>query len=242
MDEIQQHQAVTQSTMQAGFQDLMTTLQLTYLNDDQVQIEGDNLSAGVEALRYLSKHLSHSLASLSKSSDGFILPRDVAATLTGEVDKMIRYSRYCNRAGRNTAFPGLDFALSQGTCIHTIPLRVHSRINDNNGYITIEVTGGEDPLGRRTQHIRFASFTIGPSGYGSAVLGLVSQVYLRDTQQIHRQMRVLNILPLDSPVFDLADIDDVEGIKKLLMAGEASILDYSEYGTSLLWARYQPLP
>lgn len=233
IDEIQQHQVTTQSTMQAGFQDLMTTLQLTYLNEDQVHVEGDNLSTGVDALRYLNKHLSHSLASLSETDQGLTLPTDVAATLSGEIDKMIRYSQRCNQGVKQARFSGSDYAISQR--IHTLPVRFRGQAIDDNGYIIIEATEGEDPLGRRTQHIRFTSFTVRPSGYGSAILGHVSRVNLGDGQQIQRHMRVLNILPYESRVFALAWDDDVEGMKRLLATGEASLLDYDEYGYGIFW-------
>lgn len=220
--------------MQAGFHDLMTTLQLTWLNDDQVLAEGDNLAAGIDALQYLNKHLSHSLRGLSESENGLVLPSGLATKLTGEIDKMIRYSQRCFASGRNHAIMHMvNYDINRR--IHTVPIRTSHRADNDDGSIAIDAVERQDALGRRVQCIRFLSLSVKHSGHGSAIIGLLSRTGLDINQHISRQLRVVNILPRNSRVFELAEIDDVEGLKNMFTHQRASLLDYDEEGDGLLY-------
>ncbi|KAH7347286.1 hypothetical protein B0T11DRAFT_322085 [Plectosphaerella cucumerina] len=225
--------AATQATLQACTDAVMTTVRLTHLNDYEVLVEGEKLGAGVDALHYLNKYLSHSLRSLAESDGGLILPRDLAASLTNEIDKMIKYSQHFNRCGTTGLLAGSGYHFPQR--IHTISVKSQARANHDDGFIAINSVEGEDPLGRRFQHIRFTAFSVKPSGDGSAIFGRISRIHVGIGQQIRRQLRLLNILPRDSPVFSFAANNNVDVLKRLFAEGKASILDYDEDGLGLLW-------
>jgi hypothetical protein len=227
--------AATQATLQACTDAVMTTVRLTHLNDYEVLVEGEKLGAGVDALHYLNKYLSHSLRSLAESDGGLILPRDLAASLTNEIDKMIKYSQHFNRCGTTGLLAGSGYHFPQR--IHTISVKSQARANHDDGFIAINSVEGEDPLGRRFQHIRFTAFSVKPSGDGSAIFGRISRIHVGIGQQIRRQLRLLNILPRDSPVFSFAANNNVDVLKRLFAEGKASILDYDEDGLGLLWVR-----
>lgn len=210
----------------------IATLQLTSMNDDQILIEGHDLSAGIDALQHMNKRLAQALRTVASSQEGLVLPREITDQVTGEVDKLLKYSY--RRAGTgNGGFSehGLDFSLTRR--IHTIPCRTSNHLGDADGFMTIELAEGQDVLGRRVRRIRFASFSVRPSGHGSAVIALVSQAE-GVREQISRQIRVLNIRPRTDDVFDFAKRNDVQGLRRLFVDGRASVFDYDGAGFSLL--------
>lgn len=249
LDSIRQHQdtaskavvAATQNTIQAGFQDMMTTLRLTFLEEDKVLVEGDNLAAGVTALQYLNKHLAHSLRGLADSDKGLVIPADLAAELTGEIDKIIRYSQRCGQttSPNNISMQRFDDVIDRR--IHTVPIRTHYEASRDDGFITIDSAEGEDVLGRRVQYIRFVSFSV-----KAAIVGILSRTGLAAHYHIERQLRVINIVSPDqrtSQAFVYAFCDDVQSLKAMFVSREASVLDYQSgpdedtEGRSLLWVR-----
>lgn len=49
------------------------------------------------------------------------------------------------------------------------------------------------------------------------------------------RLQVNRVLPVGSPVFKLVKQGDLQGLKKMLQDGEASLQDHDEYGASLLF-------
>lgn len=205
-------------------------------------IDGYSLENTIAPLRFISTQLSRIMETVVRTGTQTISSSNLE-WLSSEMQKVKRFA-YRSTGACNVpphAFRGpYQTYFNPRPSFATVPLCSSStKFKNIEGFFVVEHTEAVDSYGREVQRYRFVSICLCDlTREQIGIAGLIESSQCENhPPQVSRSLRQIAIVSSCSPAFSAASSGNLDGLKALLSARQASPFDYDENGRSLLEVR-----